>query len=241
MDVEMSRTMSYYDLRDALGQPGCPVCRLTARDAERYLDGLRWEHVNDPGVQVREAQGFCRDHAWQLDRAGASLGVAILMRDALGSVLKAMDGARFQGRPAMSLRRAQQTLDAGQAAAAATDLAAWLVAKGECPACVHVREMETGYLSTLGEQLLGEEGLLQAYRASDGPCLPHFRLAPAYLREEPAFKALVAAQTAIWRRLLDQLAEHIRKNDYRFHDEAWGDERDAWLRALGALSGGSHT
>ncbi len=65
MDVQMSRTMSYYDLRDALGQPGCPVCRLTARDADRYLDGLLWEHVNDPGVrvQVREAQGFCRDHA----------------------------------------------------------------------------------------------------------------------------------------------------------------------------------
>jgi hypothetical protein len=52
----MSRTMSYYDLRDALAQPGCPVCRLKADAVKHHLDGLLWESVNDVGV--RHA---CRD------------------------------------------------------------------------------------------------------------------------------------------------------------------------------------
>jgi hypothetical protein len=33
-----------------------------------------------------------------------------------------------------------------------------------------------------------------------------------------------------------ELDEIVRKNDYRFRGEAWGPERDAWLRALKKLS-----
>jgi hypothetical protein len=235
----MSRTASYYDLRDALSQPGCPVCRLMARDTERYLDGLLWESVNDPGVRhkLREALGFCHQHAWQLNRAGASLGVAILMHDVLGSVLGAMESAHFQAPPALSLRRAHESLDSGQPAAATADLVARLTARVECAACIHVGQMEQIYLSSLNEHLLGEDGLLAAYEVSDGLCLPHFRRALISLREEAVFHALLAAQRTVWGRLVEHLSEFIRKNDARFRDEPWGDERDAWLRALGALTG----
>ena len=32
--------------------------------------------------------------------------------------------------------------------------------------------------------------------------------------------------------LVAELEEFVRKNDYRFRDEPWGGERDAWRRAL---------
>jgi len=223
----MSRTTSYYDLRDALTQPDCPVCRLMARDSERYLDSLLWESVNDPGVRhnLRQAQGFCHEHAWRLSRAGASLGVAILMHDVLGSVLKAMESARFQALSARSRRRAHESL------------VTRLSARAECPACIQARQKEEIHLSTLNEHLVGEDGLLAAYEASDGLCLPHFRLALAIIREEAVFDALLAAQRTVWGRLAAHLGEFIRKNDYLFRDEPWGEEGDSWLRALGALSG----
>jgi len=47
----------------------------------------------------------------------------------------------------------------------------------------------------------------------------------------------VNAQRRIWERLLAQLSEFIRKNDYRFRDEPVGEEGDAWLRAIAALAG----
>jgi len=237
----MSRTASFYDLRDALALPGCPVCRLAARDAGRYLDGLLWEHVTDPGVRakVRRAQGFCRDHARLLDRAGASLGVAILMQDLLRGVLETLEGVRFQAPPALSRRRAQETLDPGQPSAATAELVARLTPEDPCPACAHASEGEAGYLDTLVEQLPGEEGLLDAYRGSAGLCLPHFRMALARVREPAVFEALVSAQRGVWERLEAGLREQIRKNDHRFRDEPWGDESDAWLRGLVAVSGGA--
>jgi hypothetical protein len=235
----VSPGFGYYDLRDALTQPGCPVCRLTARDTERYLDGLLWENVNDPGVRhgIRQAQGFCHEHAWQLDRAGASLGVTILMHDVLASVLKGMEGARFQALPALSLRRAQESLDPGQPAAATADLVARLTAKAECPACIQARQMEEIYLSTLLDNLVEEEGLLAAYEVSAGLCLPHFRQALANVRDEAVLDALLNAQRTIWGRLIEHLSEFMRKNDPRFRDELLGDEGDAWLRAIASLTG----
>ena len=235
----MGPWMSFYDLHDALEQADCPVCRLTAVAAERYLKSLLWEHVNDPGVrdQVRRAQGFCREHAWALARPGAWLGVAILMRDVLQSVLSTMDTAHFRALPSLSLRRAQEYLDPAQPSAATADLVRRLRAGAKCPACIQVERMEAIYVETLVKNLLGQHGLLAAYESSDGLCLPHFRQALVRVRDEAVFDALVRAQRHVWQRITGHLTEAIRKSDYRFRDEPWADARGAWLRGIAALSG----
>jgi hypothetical protein len=231
--------MSFYDLRDALPQPGCAVCRLTALATERYLDGLLWENVNDPGVRgdIRRARGFCHEHAWGLVRDGASLGTAIIMRDVLQEVLAVLEGGKFQVLPTLSLRRAQETLDSKQPTAATADLVTRLAPQVPCPACAQAETMEDIYLSSLVEHLLGEDGLLAGYQASEGLCLPHFRQALARVRDEAVFEALVNAQRAIWERLVGHLSEIIRKSDYRFQDEPRGEEVGGALRAIAALSG----
>jgi hypothetical protein len=236
----MSPTMSFYDLRDALASPGCAICHLKARAVDHYLESLLWESVNDPGVRysIRRARGFCNQHAWELARdKGASLGVAIIMRDVLQNVLKAMADARFQPLPALSLRRTREALDPEQPAAATAELVARLAPQARCPACAQAETMEGIYLNTLLENLLGEDGLLTAYQASDGLCLPHFRQALTRVRDEAVFDALVNAQRAIWERLVGHLSEIIRKSDYRFRDEPRGEESGAWLRAITAVAG----
>jgi hypothetical protein len=231
--------MSYYDLHDALAQPGCAVCRLRAKSTERYLDSLLWESVNDPGVRrdVRRARGFCREHAWQLVRPSQSLGVAILYHDVLHNVLAALEGAKYQALPLLSLQRAHEALDTDRPSAATADLVAHLAPQAPCPACKQAGAMEAIYLDTLVKTLRGEEGLLAAYESSAGLCLPHLSQALALVRDEAVFEALVGAQRTIWLRLEADLSEFIRKNDYRFRGEPWGAERDAWLRGIAALSG----
>lgn len=235
----MDRTMIFYELGDALAQPGCAICRLNAGTAEQFVDGLLWENVNDPGVRarIRQAQGFCHKHSSILIRPGASSGVAILMHDVLKSVLLLMEGARFEALPALSLRRAQEHFNPRQPAAATADLVSRLTPSAKCPACVHVEAMEHIYLSTLVEHLLGPENLLPAYQTSDGLCLTHFRQALSRIRDKAVLDSIIDTQQAIWQQLACQLAEAIRKSDYRFHDEPVGDESGAWLRAVAALSG----
>jgi len=239
----MSQTTSSCELRDALSEPGCPICRLKTSTAKRYLDGLLWESVNDPGVRdrLRRSQGFCHEHGWDLVWPGASLGVAILMRDVLTDVLTAVEGAHFSALPALSLRRVRESLVTCQSSAATADLVHLLTPKARCPACIKVEQMEDIYLNTLVDHLLGEDGLLTPYEASDGLCLPHFRQALSHVRDEAVFEAIVGAQQAIWQRLTDQLSEAIRKSDYRFRDEPAGDESGAWLRGIAALSGARAT
>ncbi len=235
----MSRSWGFYDLRDALAEPECAICRLTAGAADQYLESLLWESVNDPEVRhdIRQARGFCHEHSWRLARQRASLGATIITNDVLRDVLRIMENAHFQAPPILSLRRTQEARDPKQPAAATADVVARLTPQQPCPVCVEAEKMECIYLSTLIENLLGEEGLLDAFESSDGLCLPHFRQALTQVREEAIFGALVNAQRAIWERLAGQLSEIIRKADYRFQDEAPGEERGASLRAIAALAG----
>jgi hypothetical protein len=236
----VGRTMSFYDLRDALALSGCPVCRLIAKATDRYLDNVLWENVNDPGMRnkVRRARGFCNRHAWELaSQDAASLGVVILTRDVLQNVLEVMESAQFEAPPVLSLRHAQEALNPDQPTEPAAKLVGKLAPQEPCPACAEADKMENIYLNALVENLLGEEGLLDDYQASDGWCLPHFRRALTRVRDEEVFDALMDAQRAIWQRLVGHLDEIVRKSDYRFKDEPRGEESGAWLRAISAVSG----
>jgi hypothetical protein len=231
--------MSFHDLRDALAQPDCAVCRLVAKAGDQYLKDLLWENVNDPGVRhnIRQARGFCYEHAWALARHRASLGATIIMHDVLQNVLRTMEVARFQTLPMLSWRRTQEALDPRQPAAATAEAVSQLGPQQRCPVCVGAETMESVYLSDLVENLLGEQGLITEFQSSDGLCLSHFRRALTYVRDAATFEALVGAQRATWERLVDQLSEIIRKSDYRFRHEEPGEERGASLRAIAALSG----
>ena len=234
----MTRTKSFYDLHDALVLSGCPVCRLKAAYTERLLDNLLYEKVNDPGLRarIRQARGFCHEHAWGLVRESAVLGVSIILRDVLHEVLRIMSAARFRTSPTLSFRRVQEALDLEQPRAATAELVAQLGPQEPCPICVYAGEMEEACLSALRDNLLDEDGLLAAYRSSDGLCLPHFRQVLTGVDSETTFRALVDAQQAIWSRLEQQLGESIRKSDYRFSSEPVGDEAGAWRRAIAAIS-----
>jgi hypothetical protein len=235
----MSRSWSFYDLRDALSHSDCAICHLSAEATEQFLESLLWESVNDPEVRdrIRQARGFCSGHSWRLARHRESLGATIIVNDVLRDTLRVMKDAHFQAPPVLSLRRTQEALSPKQPAAATADIVAQLSARQACPVCVEAEKMEGVFLTTLLENLLGEDGLLADFVSSDGLCLPHFRQALTQVRDEALFEALVDVQRAIWERLADQLSEIVRKADYRFQNESPGEESGASLRAIAALVG----
>lgn len=232
--------MSIHDLRDALAQPGCAICRLRDGAADDFVKSTLWESVNDPATRdkLRRAQGFCQKHAWSMVRYGSSLGAAIITRDLIEEAVKALAGAPYQRLPTLSLRRAREALNRSEPALSTAELVSRLEPQAPCPACLWAAHMEELYVKDLLHNLLGEEGLLEALGVSDGLCLPHLRQALALVRNESTFRALVEAQSTVWNRLVGELSEFIRKNDHRFlHEEMLVPERDAWLRAIAAVVG----
>jgi len=210
MANQPSKHTSYHELREALSEPGCALCRLRECAVARYLQGLLYESVNDPGVRerLRSSQGFCPRHTWQVRRLGRPLAVSILWRDLLSQE------ALLAGEPTGRRRGGG--------------------GKRVCPACAIAADAERRYRDVLVGHL-GAGNLGEEYAACAGLCLPHVRLA-AQSREQGR-EYLLTVEREKLAVLREELSEIIRKHDYRFAGEPRGEEKDAWIRATRKLAG----
>lgn len=233
------RMAYYHDMVEAFGQPGCPLCRMLTRSADRYLGAVLWEMVLDPELraELSESRGYCQQHGWMLVRVGAALGVAILTKSVIGTLLEQLESTSLDDSPDSVLDGLRQSLSRRHASRTTEPLVAAVAPQNPCPVCVYVQTLEEHYISTLLEHMDGPGELVEAYHNSDGLCLPHFLKCLADAPSRTAAKVLVDAQKAVWQGLYDELGEFIRKKDYQAKGEPFGAEKDSWLRALEAISG----
>ncbi len=234
----MDKPLGYFDIKNALSENGCPVCRLETAAADAAIETLLWESVNDVPTRahLNASRGFCRTHAAKMVRNGAALGVSIMMRDVMHTVAEILAAGTFQGSPGLAMRQKLPVFNHAVNPATA-ELVKNLSPQAECPICTEAQAAGTRYLRTLVENFTGADSLAEDYRRSDGLCLPHFQQALNFVTDAGTFAALTDAQLHIWRQLTDQLDEFVRKSDYRFQREKMGRESDAWQRALAAISG----
>ncbi|MGQ9683607.1 MAG: DUF6062 family protein [Anaerolineae bacterium] len=156
----------YFELRTALEQEGCPICRLGLRAVDRYFDALTYEGVNDPiaRAELRAARGFCYPHAWQFAiEVHDGLGTALIYRDILIHVLRTANrlGAVTGSRQPQD-ERARRPVQLGPSA--------------PCPACRTLERASHRYLDTLLIHL-GEAEMQSAFLAGPGLCRPHLSAA----------------------------------------------------------------
>ncbi|NLE75813.1 MAG: hypothetical protein GX605_03550 [Chloroflexi bacterium] len=240
----MAQNRVVYDLREAVAAsnaahpPTCPICRLVRAATKGYLESLLYEMVNDVPMReaIRQARGFCNTHAWQMQGLGRALGVSIIHHDVLGAAIAALRQASYQPAGSLSWGRLWEGLDRHRPAQATQGLVTGLEPKRDCPACTYRAEMQDVYLTALLEQL-GDGDLAPELAASAGLCLPHLRRGLQLVRDEETFRRLVAWALAGLESLRDELAEFIRKSDYRFSEDGFGEEGDAWLRAIARVAG----
>lgn len=202
----MLSNATYDALREACLLEGCPICRLEHDADFRYLDRLLYEQVNDYKVrlQLRASLGFCSDHALMAmeELQGKALGLAIIYDDLLRVVLEQLDTRQIV-----------------------------LKSVKTCPACENRREMTGRVLTELSKTIL-QPAMQTALKASQGLCFGHLQQVLDHVRVPEKRKTLISLQREIMEKLRVELAEYIRKNDYRFTGEPFGPERDAWRRAV---------
>jgi hypothetical protein len=105
-----------------------------------------------------------------------------------------------------------------------------------CFVCDALERVEALHIRALVDHIL-EPALAEAYRASRGLCLPHFRQSLRAAPSTAAHDRLTALQADIWRALKAELDAFTLKYDVNHADQAMGAEADSWRRATEALGG----
>jgi hypothetical protein len=230
--------LTAFDLLDACREPDCPVCRLEQKTVERYLDNQFYENVNSPDLRewLRNSLGFCHEHAWlAIDkRLGDALGFAIIYNDILLTTLKRLD----EDTPTAALGRWARMLNGvpEQISALVQKALYVFTPRKHCPACHQRDEMTKIFISTLVDEL-GKDEMAEALRASDGLCLPHLKQALQKVKSAQSYETLLSIHRQKLESLQAELAEFLRKNDYRFMSEGFGREGNSWLRAVAMMIG----
>jgi len=227
--------IAYFDLRDAFGEEGCPICHLLAKRSFAALDSLLYEQVTDPITreQLRNAHGFCNWHAWTLTRIlTGQLGVAIIYEDLLGNQIEHLQALRKFIRPPSMWERLKGLFVQSKA----LPFLAWRRKKSSCPICSHGSFNEASYLRTLLD-FLAELEFARNFERSFGLCLPHLFLAVEQDRDHPNIGILLDLEMKKLKDLRWELKEFIRKHDYRFASEPMGKEGTSWRRAIELFTG----
>jgi hypothetical protein len=221
--VSEPRDSSAFEVRDALAEAGCPICRLAVAAVDHHIATIAYEGVNDIAFRdrLRAAGGFCPSHAYRWLRDSHNvLGTALIYRDLLSTARRELEGTRPSGNLLTRWRRS----------AARTDDVPDAGSTLECPVCKTQREAEARYLDALYAVLAERDGS-EAFLRSDGLCLPHARVALA--RGGQAGTRVQAHMLDVLAHLLAVLDEVIRKEDYRFrHEPRTEEERTAPATAV---------
>ena len=220
--------MNFHNLIDTFPTAGCVVCNLTERDVNRFLDSHLYEYVNTPETHadIRASRGLCATHAGHLVEFGASvLGITILHAAVMDELLKT---ATEPNRATSAFSRLR--------GASGSSLANRLEPTGGCMACAALERAESQHVTSIAEHIT-DQRLHDAYAASDGLCLSHFRQVLRAAPDNARIDLLTNLQMPKWRALKAELDMLAAKYDVNHADEAVGAEADSWRRALIMVSG----
>jgi hypothetical protein len=165
------------------------------------------------------------------------LGIAIIYSDFIKKMTRELDRVRYDAPGGISLNRVQETLNRKKNTTATRHMVQKLEPEKPCPACQQEAELETLAMTTLVDLLTQDERLYNAFKDSEGLCLPHLRRALELVRDEKSFDTLVQITREKLVTLQAELDEFIRKHDYRFQHEKFDAEGDSWQRAITRVVG----
>jgi len=223
------------EIKRALQEKGCPICRICK---ERLSRSLFWflseSYAEGSGVtKYVNDWGFCYEHT----RLVAQMGPAwqksaiyqLIIKSHLPEIERLLENLqRLRGNffskiiAKMGFRRMMVRLRT----------------RGTCIFCETLSQTARYYSARLLD-IMHDSEIRKSYESSEGLCMPHFVniLEQASIEYFPQLLEIAEMQIKRLKELEDSFQEFFRKGDYRFSDEPKGEEQTTWIRAIRKLLG----
>ncbi len=219
-----------FDRSAADSSCGCPFCALSRKLEEDNLELILGASMMEPDVRIKTNKaGFCRAHYDRMFVRKNRLGLALMLESHLDGVKTEISKKSLIGTPGAA---AQKRLD---------ELA------GSCYLCERIefslsKMLETAVYLYDTDSTFAKKLTLQPYF-----CLPHYRRLIALGKAKLSKKAYAAFYEDISRvvgtyfeSLCGDIKHFIKKFDYRYEDEPWGNSKDSVERAIKFTEGDIH-
>lgn len=238
--------LAYIQLLPAMHQPGCPICRISEERAADYLRHLLSERMMDGDmyVEVASSLGYCEKHTWKMGliellNSQESVKNSMIYEQLIKSMVKRLS----------EYERIERHKENGITTTVSRSIKKQKevptsyehdpyhgAARQVCAVCQVETETSDHFLKALVTGLAEEEDdLRNAYVASDGLCLIHFRQVFPVLDANMTSGARFLVEETIVKlnRLRGDLSEYINKHSWdRCYEKLSDGERTSWLRAL---------
>ena len=205
---------------DVLQPDRCPLCFLLHDYVHEHLKSLLDESVTDPITRdaLFASNGFCRHHAWLGVQQGRHLGMAVIYGSLLEKGLKELGGGpKFWDKHNPFLKQKDNARP--------------------CPICDSEKKRELSHIQQFVLAWEESEKLRTAFTEKGILCLDHLEGILSQKMDTAHRQKLLETGKKALAILLKDLNEFLEKQDYHRSHEAFGKERDAWIRAVRMVSG----
>jgi Family of unknown function (DUF6062) len=203
-------------IKQGLRKGVCPLCRVAYKVDGEYMWAFFDEYSSDAKTldRLREARGFCTEHAERLRRLEveglrSNLGISNVYLDTLqglAEMLRSLDAAEDMGE------------------------------RDPCPACAYRDEEVEKNARCLLEEVDANESSRQLLVESNGLCFPH--LGTVWDRANQRQRELLRdVQLRVVTETAGRLSENIRKQGHEYDGEPEEREADSWRQAIYLTAG----
>ncbi len=227
-------------VNEAFDVPGeCPFCTLTQKLEMDILDYILGPSYMEEDIREETNKyGFCEHHYDKIFHGGNHLGVALMVSTHLKKINTDLDEILEYMLRAEKKRGLFKKEDTPSPLAEYSDKLS-----NSCYACMRMEARMKNYIDTFFYLWEKEPEFRDKVLGGRGFCLKHFskimEIALERMRQSKFSdfaNAIIPLQKKNLARIDEELDWFIRKFDYRFQNDSWGNSKDAPERAIQKIS-----
>ena len=206
----------------------CALCEIYDKFDKDETEIILGASMMEPDIRKKtNEQGFCGRHYEKMMLAGKKLPVALMLESHLATVAEKVRVNRFI--PGKSAKGSAAKIDR---------------LSKSCYICSRLDENFAKVLDNAVYLWVTDEAFKKKVSSQSCFCLPHYAAFLGAAKEGMSssdFSAFSSSVRLVEEKYLEKVRENVsffvKKFDYRYENEPWGDAKDAVEKAIGLLSG----